>query len=99
MTSLKDQFKTGMELEEENLGALIDEIEGKVDNETITPIQQTLVNIGDKTSVLEEFMGDQGPMNETHSTDISNLQAEIATIKSQIEEFNTRLYNLENPVS
>ena len=99
MTSLKDQFKTGMELEEENLGALIDEIEGKVDNETITPIQQTLVNIGDKTSVLEEFMGDQGSMNETHSTDISNLQAEIATIKSQIEGFNTRLQALENPVS
>lgn len=99
MTSLKDQFKTGMELEEENLGALIDEIEGKVDNETITPIQQTLVDIGNKTSALEEFMGDQGPMNETHSTDISNLQAEIVTIKSQIEGLNTRLQALEEPQS
>ena len=102
MTSLKDQFKTGMGLKEENLGALIDEVEGKVDNETIKPIQQTLVDIGDKTNtmntkigVLEKFMGDQGSINETRSTDISKLQAENATMKSQIEGFNTRLQALE----
>lgn len=106
MTSLKDQFKTGMGLKEENLGALIDEVEGKVDNETIAPIQQKLIDIGDKTNtmntkigVLEKFMGDQGPMIKTHSTDISSLQAEIATMKSQIEGLNTKLQALEKAES